>query len=758
MQTKPNAAVESTPGAEMPTLLLRSKLHAPQLPSRHVSRPRLVDLMRLGRERRLTLVCAPPGYGKTALLAERCADGSESQSFAWVSLDRGDSDAVRLWSHVIAAVEDADTESSQTPLLPVQLEIHPGNLMQCVLPLLLDALGQRARGVVLVLDDYHFVDDEVCDASLAFLVEHLPANTEVIVSSRSAPGLPLGRLRAHGDLLEIGAEELRLTAEESALAVEAVLGAPLSDRDLATLDERTEGWPAGVHLAALRLQRSSDPAALITSLSGSNRYVFEYLETDLLAEQSDGMRTFLRRTSILGRLSPELCDAVTETAESRRFLLEAERANLFLVPLDDRGEWSRYHRLFSDVLQRDLDHAEQELVPMLHRRASDWFELHGDVEAAVDHAISARDVPRASDLIARHARAFVRSGRILTVRRWIDALAWPKATADAQLAVVRALILALMRESTDVVERWLAVARSGAHEGPLANAMPSIEFGVALIRGLFLLGDVGRATASAELAAELVPPEVEWRLEALLARGQTLYLSGRTLEARGELEEALVEAAGADAPQSTANVFAYLALIELDRGELERGETLARRSLALMEERGLADQLAAGVAQLAVGVALGARGAFADAEAHVRRGAELRAQSGPSVWHAHALVLLARSLHALGGIESALHVLGEAKLEVDQLRDAGIVASLLEDTECRLRAGTRPLVPSGEELSERELVILRLLAAGLTKPEIANELYIAYNTVKTHTRTIYRKLGASRRGEAVEQARSLGLL
>ena len=729
-------------------LLLRAKMRAPRVPARHVSRPRLVELLDSGRERSLTLVCAPPGYGKTALLAEWRAERQADRSFAWLSLDRDDSDPARLWSHLIWALGETSPELDGP--LPMRVDFQRGNLIDGVLPLLLEALSNLPGERVIVLDDYQAVDSEACDASLAFFLEHLPSNVQLVIASRSTPNLPLGRLRGHGELLELGADELRLDEEEGARVAEAVLGAPLAKKDIAVLVERCEGWPAGVHLGSLRHPRMG-------SLAGDNRHVFDYLEHDLIAGLSEELRSFLRHTSILTRFSAPLCDAVTGTTRSRLLLEEAERQNLFLVPLDERREWFRYHHLFGDVLRRELEDSEPELVETLHARASRWFEEQGMLEEAVAHAIQARDVLRASDLITKHSRALIRSGRARLLEQWLEQLGWPEALEDPQLAVMRAFTLGVLNGSTEQIERNLAVAERGSHEGPLANSMPSLEFGVATIRAICLLGDVARAAAAGRWAFERAAKGTEWRLEALLGHGQALYLSGQATAARAVFEQALMEAR-ADAPQTTSNVLAYLALIELDHGQASSGEMLARSSLAILEERGLAEASAAGIGHLALGVALGAGGAFAEAEAELDRGARLREAKGPSVSHAHALVLLARARLARGDLDGARRTRGAARLEVESLQDVGIVASLLDDTERRLQSGVRRPATPGEQLSERERVILRLLAAGLTKPEIARELYIAYNTVKTHTRTIYRKLDASTREEALSRARELTLI
>jgi LuxR family transcriptional regulator, maltose regulon positive regulatory protein len=610
---------------------------------------------------------------------------------------------------------------------------------------------------VIVLDDYHLADNELWDASLDFFLEYLPLNVQLVVASRSAPRLPLGRLRAHGELLEIEADDLRLDEREAGKVARSVLGSPLPSSDVATLVAHCEGWPAGVHLASLSLRHAPDRHAVIESLAGDNRYVFDYLKHDLLEGLPDEVQAFLRHTSILSRLSAPLCDVVRGTTASRRLLERAEHANLFLIPLDERREWYRYHHLFADVLRRDLEEAEPESVPVLHLRASGWFEQHGDVEESIAHAIAARDVGRASDLVSRHALAIIRSGRIMTLARWLDELSWDEALADPQLAVIRALTAGELNSSSDAVESWLSIAENGSHDGSLTSTVPSLEFGASLVRARFLLGGVARATEAGRRASNAANDGTEWRLDALFAHGQALYLNGQASAARKILELALPEATD-DAPQTTADILAHLALIELDRGDVDRGEALARRSVALLEARGLGEIVSAGAGHLALGVALGAGGALAEAEAEIELGAKLREAPGPTVWHAHALVFLARARLARGDLEGARQSISAAELQVGGLPDVGIVSSLLDDTKRRLEAGIRRPVKAGEELSERELVILRLLAAGLTKPEIARELYIAYNTVKTHTRTIYRKLDASTREDAVRRARGLKLI
>src|SRR5262245_20574190 len=529
-------------------------MQAPRVPSRHVPRPRLLELLDSGREHSLTLVCAPPGYGKTALLAEWRERECEHRPFAWLTLDRDDVDPVRLWAHLIWAIRETSPEVEGPR--PVTADLYPYNLLEGILPRLLERLADMPGERVIVLDDYHLTDNELWDASLDFFLDHLPLNVQLVVASRSAPRLPLGRLRAHGELLEIGADDLRLDEREAGEVARSVLGSPLPGSDTATLVERCEGWPAGVHLASLSLKHASDSHSSIESLAGDNRYVFDYLKHDLLDRLPDEIRAFLRQTSILSRLSAPLCDVMRGTTASRRLLEGAEHANLFLIPLDERREWYRYHRLFADVLRRDLEETEPESVPVLHLRASGWFEQHGDAEESIAHAIAAREARRASDLVSRHAHAIIRSGRIAMLTGWLDELGWEEALADPQLAIIRALAVGELNSSSDAIESWLSIAENGSLDGPLASTMPSLEFGASLVRARFLLGGVARATEAGRRASSTAEAGTEWRLDALFAHGQALYLNGQASAARKVLEQALPKATD-DSPQTTADILAH---------------------------------------------------------------------------------------------------------------------------------------------------------------------------------------------------------
>ena len=718
-----------------------------------VQRQHLVDRLREGRGRRLTLVCAPAGYGKTTLLGQWYVEDRDRVPFAWLSLDRDDADPVRLWNQIVFGLHGihppAGTGSSKV------LAAGPPGIVSAAIPLLVNELVD-APPLVLVLEDWHVIRNPLCDETLRAFVEHAPESVQVVVSSRSDPGLPLARLRAHDDLLELRAEQLRLSPHESAELFRHG-GVELETDDVRRLTSRTEGWAAGLHLAAIALREQHDTRAYVEAFSGDTRHVLDYLARDVFDAVSPEIREFMIRTSILERLSAELCDWVLETADAAEMLAEIEHANLFLVSLDEAGDVYRYHQLFARMLQRELALVHPEAFRELHARASLWFETAGDVESAVAHAIASRDVTRAGALVGFHAREYWSSGRIATVARWLETLTWPDAMSDPELAVTRAAVLGLTGSPADLLEEWVQVASADLDRRSLANGLHSIESGIALLRSLYLTKGLEPGLASARRAVELERPGSVWRRQALLALGQALYLLGGGEEARVPLEEArrLPDATG-QAP-GVSVVLAYLAFLEVDLDRAASAERLARDALSMLEERHIAVSPAAANAELALGVALMASTDGHGAIDHIERAEALSAPLRPSYWHVHALLKLAEARHRVGRSAEATEALERARSELDTLPDAGMLGVLLAELDERLQARHRREGFLGEALSESELRVLRRLVDGQSLREVAKELFLSLNTVKTHRRTIYRKLGATTREEALERAAELGI-
>jgi ATP/maltotriose-dependent transcriptional regulator MalT len=739
------------PAAPAHPIVVATKLRPPRIRAEIVDRPDLLARLREGRERKLTLVCAPAGYGKSTLLAQ-WVDGDRSHTpFVWLSLETADSDPTRLWTHLISGLHDVHVPCGAGSL--AALSAGPRAIADTVIPLLVQELAD-APPLVVILDDWHVVKDELCDSTLALLVERAPEAVQIVVSARADPALPIARLRAHGALTEVRAAALRMTTDEAAELVRRT-HIDLERADVERLNQRTEGWPAGICLALLAAKEHHDRRRFLEEFSGGSRHVLDFLADDVLAVATPATREFLLRTSVLGRLTAELCDAVLETTTSAAVLADIARENLFVVPLDESGAEYRYHHLFEAMLERELRASDPAAPSELHARAARWFETQGDIEAAVEHAIASGDAARSSDLIVRHATRYWVSGRLLTVSRWLAALSSPEARADPKLAIVRAQIAGLAGNSRDEIERWLVVAESASDPGPLANGLASIRSAVGLVRSAYLTKGIGTAETSSRLALELEPPQSPWRLQMLVTLGQALYLGGYPERARPPLEEARAMPGGSAAAPAAALGLAYLALIALESGSRAEAESIAREALAILDERYLGSGIAAVTPHVALGCALVETPDVHAAADHLARAVELATPTAPSYWHAHALIRQAAALHRLGKMAAAGQSLARAATELDSLPDRAMLGELYESTREAITGRPRREGFLGDDLSEAETRIARSLMAGSSLNEVAQELYLSPNTVKTHRRSVYRKLGVSTRNEFLERAKEL---
>jgi LuxR family maltose regulon positive regulatory protein len=447
-------------------------LYIPQPPRGLVLRPRLSERLDRGAASKLVLVSAPAGFGKTTLLTEWLAAGPAGPGgerlAAWLSLDRGDNDPASFWAYVIAALRTVASEVGEGAL--ALLDAPQPAPIEVVLTTLLNDLGAVAGEIVLVLDDYHVIEGREVQGGMAFLLDHLPPGLHVVIASRADPVLPLARLRARGELAEIRAAQLRFTAEEAAAYLTG-MGLALTARDVAALEGRTEGWIAALQLAALSMQGRDDVASFIAGFAGDDRYVVDYLAEEVLARQSDRVQAFLLQTSILGRLSGPLCDAVTGQGGGKAMLEALDRGNLFLVPLDDRRRWYRYHHLFADVLRARLWDEQPGQVPGLHRRASEWHGQNGELSEAVGHALAAGDFERAAGLVELASPAMRRTRQEAKLRGWLEVLPSEVVRARPVLSVDFAGVLLMGGELEGVegrlrdAERWLAPA-TGHREEP----------------------------------------------------------------------------------------------------------------------------------------------------------------------------------------------------------------------------------------------------------------------------------------------------
>lgn len=547
------AASSGQPAAAGP--LLGTKLFIPRRRPTLVPRPRLIERLDEGAERRLTLVSAPAGFGKTTLLAEWVGGpAAGGRPAAWLSLDQGDNDLELFWAYVITALLAVRPEVGESALSLLRSP-QPPPIERVLTALINDIMAiddgpstGSGPGLILVLDDYHVIEAEPVHAAIGFLLDHLPPQMHVVVATRSDPPLALARLRGRGELTELRATDLRFTPDEAAAFLNESMGLGLPVADVAALERRTEGWIAGLQLAALSMQGREDVSGFVQAFAGDDRYIVDYLVEEVLQRQPPHIRGFLLQTSILDRLSGPLCDAVTGRDDGRELLETLERDNLFVVPLDDKRHWFRYHHLFADALRVHAAAEHPDQIPVLHRRASQWCERNGHPSEAIHHALAAEDHGRAADLIELAGRA------MLTARQDEAFLAWSKVLPDELVRTrpVLCVYYALALVSVDPeaaedrlgdAERLLEVTAPGGERlGPAAvemvvrdeEGLRSLPGTIAIVRAYRAgaAGDVPGIVHHARQAWELLPEDDH------LWRGAAGGLLGLAHWTSGELEAA----------------------------------------------------------------------------------------------------------------------------------------------------------------------------------------------------------------------------
>ena len=684
-----------------------------------VSRPPLLGLLDEGAGRKLTLVSAPAGYGKTTLLSEWAARAANP--VAWLSLDEADGDPAVLWRDVVEALGNAGAG------LGSSRDVSSPDAVAA-------ALAAQRRAVALVLDGYERIADARCNESLWSLVEQAPRTLQLVFSGRVDPPFPVGELRDRGDLLEIRVGDLRMADVEAAELLHRSLGGSIAVRELVRLIDRCEGWPAALHLiASARTDESADA------------HLTELLLGTVLAARPDEL-DFLLRTSVLDELTGPLCDAVLGTSGSAEMLREMERENLLVELVDDEGPRYRLHGELRRVLRAELDRTAPELVPTLHRRASSTYRRMPRRDAAIEHALLAGDAAEAGREIVRSWRRLIDSGGQARLLEWVDRLPPALVAADARLGLVRAWLL-LLDGRREESEASLAAARRAATAKELRSAVA--REGV-LLHAAVPWDDVGTALMLARRARQTERQGIR-RAVAAWALGWSSWWNGDLDSAAEALEDAVV---GPVFLRCAAH--AVLSRVELERGDQERAEALARTADRDVRVNGLSDVRQLGMVATALGAADAARSPGSGALAQLERGVRLRRAWGHPLETADALIAAAPTAAAVVGRRQAATMLAEARRLVAGCSDPGVLAERLARAE-RAALPRPDRLRSDPVLSERELAVLRLLARGRSKREIGAELYLSFNTVHSHTKAIYRKLGVSSRVEAVARAHELGV-
>jgi len=516
--------------------LLYTKLHRPVIPAggRWVARPRLIERLQAGLPHKLTLISAPAGFGKTTLLTEWIHSRGEvilPLLVAWLSLDENDNEPLRFWSYLLAALQTADGGLAKSAQAALQSPAALTLLEELVLTPLLNEIAVRPEPIMLVLDDYHLINTQAIHDGLTFLLDHQPPQFHLVIATRADPPLPVFRWRARGQLTELRAKDLRFTAGEATAFLNRVMGLDLSSKQVEALETRTEGWIAGLQLAALSLQDRPDPEAFVAAFSGSHHYVLEYLAEEVLRRQPETVRSFLLQTSILERLCGPLCDVIAERDDGAATLDTLYRANLFLIPLDDERRWYRYHHLFADLLRNRLrQELPAEQVQELHRRASEWYWQEGWLEAAVHHALAAEDYLRAADLIEREVIGTMLHGQLSTLQGWLDTLPAELLQARPRLQIYGAWVHFLGGRA-DLAERQLLQVREKLQERPASAEINALrgELAGMLLTMASMGEDTGRTKREAQEALRYLPPDdLNSRARALRALGVAHGLEGDT--------------------------------------------------------------------------------------------------------------------------------------------------------------------------------------------------------------------------------------
>src|SRR5215471_3006141 len=650
-------------------VLLATKLHVPRPRPDLVPRPRLTECLDEGLVRGLMLVCAPAGYGKTVLLADWARRGQ--QPVAWLSLDDGDNDPARFWRHGVAALGQGRPGLAERvgPMLgPPAPSSYEGLVTALINEL---AAEPDAHQALLVLDDYHLIDSEAVHESVGFLLEHRPPDLRLVLASRSDPPLALARLRGRGQLAELRAAELRFTADEAAALLRqgvAVSGVALPETAVAALAARTEGWAAGLQLAALSLRGQPDAAGFTAAFTGNHRYVLDFLAEEVLEQQSDQVRTFLLETSVLERLSGELCDAVTGRPGSQALLEQAERAGLFLVPLDEVRGWWRYHHLFADLLRARLQAEQPGRAARLHRNAAAWYDDHEMADDAIRHAVAAGETGWAARLIEQHFDELIYlRGEGVTAQRWLSTLPGDVVRIRPRLLLAQAY-LASVSGHTETVEPLIDAAErayEGAAEEPFeptvgraGSMLVNVPAQIAIRRGFLaqLRGDADDTAAFAARALA-VTKEGEWLLSST-ARG-LLAMAERLRGRLAEAERAFA-ASIAGQPALTGWHSYQLAQVQRAQGRLDTAIETYEQLLKTNSVPGQPPLPTLGLVYVGLDEVAYERNELDSALRYVTEGIALCRQFLPETPPVAGLVTLAWIRQAAGDPAGALEAIGEA--------------------------------------------------------------------------------------------------
>jgi LuxR family transcriptional regulator, maltose regulon positive regulatory protein len=734
--------------------LAASKLRRPMVWPGSVRRLTLIDRLRKGGSYPVMSVVAPAGYGKTTLLAQWAE--LNGQAFAWVSLDERDNDPKVLLTYIAAALDAVEPIDERV----FDALASPGSSVPgSVVPQLGSALASMTSPVALILDDVHVLRDPGCRAAMPVLADHVPEGSQLVLAGRDAPPLPIARLRAEGKVIEIGPGDLALTfAEASSLLREA--GITLGQDDIAELHRRVEGWPAGLYLAALSLREGGSVRNSVASFTGEHQLVSEYIQSEFLARLSSPQRVFLTRTAVLERMCGPLCEAVLDQPGTAATLADLARSNLLLVPLDRQGEWYRYHQLFRDMLLAELRRLEPELIPVLRRRAAGWCARNDLPEDALEYSIAADDVDATARLVSALAVPAYRQGRVTTLQRWFRWLEDRGGIQGHPTTAVMASLLAALTGSPVDAERWADMVDRWQYADTARPADPPAEAWAAVLRAMLCRRGIEQMRADADEAAHKCAELSIMTPVAALLQGVARVLSGDLDGADAAFQQVMSMGEEAGAAEDFAVALCERSLLAMARSDWSRAKVLADQARALLhraqrEESFLTPLVCAVQARTALH-----RGEIPATRQELVSAQRMRHELTYALPHfaVQARIELVRASIALTDLAGARTLTREIDELLRHRPGLGTLVGEAEVLRAQLSKLRGPEAPGASALTAAELRLLPILATNLSFPQIAEQMSRSRHTIKTQATSIYRKLGASSRNQAVMRARSLGLL